>query len=415
MPIILDTKQEISGSTNNPVALDRDSLVEAFESFSHAAGSLENSYAQLLDEVAKLRLELESKNRVLAKSLAENRRMRAYLSGILEALPCGVLAVDGNFNLRYANPQARALLSCGAAHREDSGGVLDGPALLMLKDVAAASDGTERTFELQAREGPKFLAVNCVVPPQSQRNRETVLIIRDVTEARRLEAEQELSRRMQALAEMTAILAHEIRNPLASLELFAALIRDATQGHEEVSQWIIHMQAGLRALSATVNNVLHFHSMAPSQLKPLNLVRLLAETIEFLQPLALQRGMGLMFTPAVKEIPVPADSHRLQQVFFNLTINAFRAMAPGKTLKVRASIEQRNVGMARIDFQDEGTGIPAEHLEKIFDPGFTTVKSSPGLGLAVCKRIMAQHKGWIEVQSTPGKGTTFTLLLPVLN
>jgi|YelNatPaOPRAMG01_1025707.scaffolds.fasta_scaffold75661_2 signal transduction histidine kinase len=415
MPIILDTKQEISGSTNNPVALDRDSLVEAFESFSHAAGSLENSYAQLLDEVAKLRLELESKNRVLAKSLAENRRMRAYLSGILEALPCGVLAVDGNFNLRYANPQARALLSCGAAHREDSGGVLDGPALLMLKDVAAASDGTERTFALQAREGPKFLAVNCVVPPQSQRNRETVLIIRDVTEARRLEAEQELSRRMQALAEMTAILAHEIRNPLASLELFAALIRDATQGHEEVSQWIIHMQAGLRALSATVNNVLHFHSMAPSQLKPLDLVRLLAETIEFLQPLALQRGMGLMFTPAVKEIPVPADSHRLQQVFFNLTINAFRAMAPGKTLKVRASIEQRNVGMARIDFQDEGTGIPAEHLEKIFDPGFTTVKSSPGLGLAVCKRIMAQHKGWIEVQSTPGKGTTFTLLLPVLN
>ena len=415
MPIILDTKQEISEHANNPVRLDRDSLVKAFESFTHVAGSLENSYVQLQDEVAKLRLELESKNRVLAKSLAENRRMRAYLGRILEVLPCGVVAVDGNFNLRYANPQARALFSCTTDHQGGSGDALDGPLLLMLKDATAGPKSAERTFALQAKEGPRFLAVSCVVPPQSECGQETVFIIRDVTEARRLEEEQEFSRRMQALAEMTAVLAHEIRNPLGSLELFAALIRDATKEHEEVSQWIIHMQAGLRALSATVNNVLHFHSMAPSQLKPLNLVKLLAETIEFLQPLALQRGMGIEFTAAIKEIPIPADSHRLQQVFFNLTINAFRAMAPGKTLKVSASVEQRNGAMARIDFKDEGPGIPSEYLEKIFDAGFTTVKGSPGLGLAVCKRIMSQHKGGIEVQSTPGKGTTFTLLLPVLS
>jgi signal transduction histidine kinase len=161
--------------------------------------------------------------------------------------------------------------------------------------------------------------------------------------------------------------------------------------------------------------VLHFHSMPPSRLAPLNVVQLLANTIEFLQPLALQRGMGIEFAPACGEILIPGDAHRLQQVFFNLAINAFRAMLAGKRLKIRAGIErQGNLRKAKIDFEDEGVGIAPENLEKIFDAGFTTVKSSPGLGLAVCRKITAQHKGEIEVGSVPGKGTTFSLYFPVL-
>lgn len=416
MSTLPTTRQEVSGRANEPTRFDRESLAQAFESFTHVAGSLENSYAQLQDEVAKLRRELEIKNLDLAKSLAENRRMRAYLGGILEVLPCGVLSVDGSFRLRFANPQAHELLSCKTGRDFESALPIPETLRSLLREVAAEPRGTERTWALQAGKDSRFLAVSCVVQSQiAGAGGETVFIVRDVTQEKRFEEEQEFARRMQALAEMTAVLAHEIRNPLGSLELFAGLIRDATKEQEEVSQWIVHMQAGLRALSATVNNVLHFHSMVPSQLKPLNVVKLLADTVEFLQPLALQRGMGIEFNPASKEIPIPADSHRLQQVFFNLTINAFRAMPSGKTLRIRVGVLQHNgCPTARIDFEDEGVGISMDHLEKIYDPGFSTVKSSPGLGLAVCKRVMGQHRGEIRVESEIGKGTTFSLYLPVL-
>lgn len=400
---------------NEAARVDRNSLAQAFESFTHVAGSLENSYIMLQAEIAKLRRDLENKNRDLAQSLAENKQMRTYLAGILEVLPCGVLAVDPSFRLCFANPQAQEL----AALRRHAGppAALPIPETLrsLLKEVAAKPHGAEQTWAQETAEGPRFIAITCAVQPEGlSAGGERVFILRDVTQQKRLEEEREFARRMQALAEMTAVLAHEIRNPLGSLELFAGLIKDATKDHAEVSQWIVHVQAGLRALSATVNNVLHFHSTAPPKLAPLNIVRLLADTVEFLQPLALQRGMGIQLAPMEREILIPADAHRLQQVFFNLAINAFRAMAPGKCLKIQVGIAQQDGRRrARIVFEDEGVGIPEEDLQNIFDAGFTTVKSSPGLGLAVSKRVMAQHKGGIEVRSEVGKGTTFSLDFPV--
>lgn len=395
--------------------LDRTTLAQAFESFTHVAGSLENSYTMMQGELARLRRELEVKNQDLARSVAENKRMHAYLSGLLEDLPCGILTVDKQFRLHFANPQARILLNSDS-RGGPSGGAVPQALRCILKEIAAEPTTAERRWVFQTAEGPRSIAVTCAVRQQSlDACEETVFILRDVSEQKRLEEEREFAHRMRALAEMTALLAHEIRNPLGSLELFAGLIKDATKEDAEVSQWIVHMQAGLRALSATVSNVLHFHSLAPSHLQPLNAVRLLAETIEFLQPLALQRGMGIEFSPDTKEILIPADAHRLQQVFFNLAINAFRAMPSGKSLRISVgAVQHDGETRARIDFADEGSGIASGHLEKIFNAGFTTAKSSPGLGLAVCKRVTAQHRGAIEVQSEVGKGTTFSLYLPVL-
>ncbi|HEX5481335.1 MAG TPA: ATP-binding protein, partial [Terriglobia bacterium] len=409
------TRQETPAPADEAVRMDPHSLAQAFESFTHVAGSLENSYGMLQAEIAKLRRELESKNRDLARSLAENQQMRSYLAGILEVLPCGVLAVDSNFRLRFANPEAQTLAALELCAGAPSGQRLSETLRELLKEVAAEPPGAERNWVEQTAEGPRFVAVSCAVQPQGASGHgESVFILRDITQRKRLEEEREFARRMQALAEMTAVLAHEIRNPLGSLELFAGLIKEATPDHPEVSQWIVHVQAGLRALSATVNNVLHFHSTVPPQLAPLNIVRLLRDTVEFLQPLALQRGMGIQFDPAEREILIPADAHRLQQVFFNLAINAFRAMAPGKRLKIQSRVvRQDGHRRAQVVFQDEGVGIPANVLENIFDAGFTTVKSSPGLGLAVSKRVMAQHKGSIEVVSELGKGTTFSLCFPV--
>lgn len=398
--------------------------MQAFESFTHVAGSLESSYVRLQGELARLRHELEVKNEDLSRSLAENKRIKTYLTGLLEDLPCGVLAVDGAFHLRLGNPIARKLLTAAREGGADWQASIPSSLCSILKEIASEAPGAERIWAFDTQEGKRFFAVTCALRSQlDYAEGERVFILRDVTEQKRLEEERDFARRMRALAEMTALLAHEIRNPLGSLELFAGLIKDATKDQADVSQWAVHMQAGLRALSATVNNVLHFHSTTPAQPAPLNAVDLLANTVEFLQPLALQRGMGIEFTPGCLEVVISANAHRLQQVFFNLAINAFRAMPAGKRLKIRVGVEMAGGNRAngtsgsrraRIDFADEGVGIAIEHLKKIFDPGFSTMRGSPGLGLAVCKRIIEDHRGSIEVKSKPGKGATFSIYLPIL-
>jgi signal transduction histidine kinase len=145
-----------------------------------------------------------------------------------------------------------------------------------------------------------------------------------------------------------------------------------------------------------------------------DIVKLVRGTVEFLQPLALQRSMGVVFVDPDAAILVNADPHRLQQVFFNLAINAFRAMSAGGLLTVRISLERQSPNpCAQIDFEDQGGGIAQANLGRIFDAGFTTNRGSPGLGLAVCKKVAAEHGGTLRVRSELGEGTTFTLALPL--
>jgi signal transduction histidine kinase len=217
-----------------------------------------------------------------------------------------------------------------------------------------------------------------------------------------------------ALAEVATVLAHEIRNPLGSMELFTGLLADATAHLPETRQWVMHLQAGLRALSATVNNVLQFHSQPSTPFLPVELDRLVSETIDFLQPLARQRGQQVQFENAVGKVAANADANRLKQVFLNLSLNAFRAMPPGGTLSVRLGwAPQFPQGAAQLDFKDDGRGLPAELLDRIYEPGFTTTPGSPGLGLAVSKKVVEQHGGEIRVSSKPNHGATFSIVLPV--
>jgi signal transduction histidine kinase len=113
-------------------------------------------------------------------------------------------------------------------------------------------------------------------------------------------------------------------------------------------------------------------------------------------------------------VPVLADPPRLQQAFLNLALNAFRAMKAGGALRVRVRCsEGASRPVAAVAFADEGVGISARNLEKIFEPGFTTHPGSPGIGLAVTRKIIEQHGGTIRVESREEQGTTFTLALPV--
>ncbi|MBI1749391.1 MAG: PAS sensor protein [Acidobacteria bacterium] len=393
----------------------RSSLVRAFESFTHAAGSLENSYGQLQAQVAHLRRELEETNVHLARSLEENERIRIYLRRILEGLPCGVLVFDSQNILRILNPEARTVLSLDPGFSPETPGDLPPMLAMMLESFPQQEVAAEREWTLEFPEGTRCLGVTRArLAERDALTGDSIFILRDITRLKHLEKAREDSRRMESLAEVATLLAHEIRNPLGSLELFAGLLADSTDQFPEIRQWVGHLQAGLRTVSATVNNVLQFHSQPLPQLISVNISRLLRETVEFLRPLAMQRGMRIHLEHSLGATILPADPHRLQQVFFNLSLNAFRAMSPGGVLQVAAALNRDNTSRAmQIEFADQGAGIAAEHLEKIFRAGFTTTPGSPGLGLAVCKTIVEQHGGTIAARSIPGEGAAFRITFPL--
>ena len=229
---------------------------------------------------------------------------------------------------------------------------------------------------------------------------------------RELEETQGKLRREQALAEMSAMLAHEIRNPLGSLELFAGLLAESDLS-SDCRNWVEHVQAGLRTLGATVNNVLHFHSLAPPARAPVDLGQLLAWAADFFLPLARQSRAALSLQNRVSGVLFPADRHGLEQVLLNLVLNALRAMPGGGWIELGGRTTQNPQGETIVlTVSDTGPGISSEDLPGIFEPGFSTGAGSPGLGLAVCRKIVEQHGGTITADSRPGCGARFTLTFP---
>ncbi len=387
-------------------------LADAFSSFIAAADRLEHSHWQLHEEVAQLRAQLEERNRALASSLAENERMRIALRQILDALPCGVVVLETNRErIVLLNPEAGRLLDIpeGSAPAWSD---LSAPIRTMLnpQNGEAWKQGDEHDFSFDSTGSKR-----CVTVRYTATSEQVILTCRDTTAFKAAEQEREASRNLVALAEMATVLAHEVRNPLGSLELLGGLLASDTGLNDDSKQCVQHLQAGVRSLSAVVNNVLRFHSVDASNLQPTKLSDALRSAVNFAQPLARQNGITLTSEISLGDLEIAADAGELQQVILNLVCNALRHTAAGGFIRISArpgSNTDRRI--ASVDVSDTGKGIRPEDLPRIFQAGFTTSRHSPGLGLAVSQRIVEQHHGTIAVTSEVGKGTTFHMEFPVL-
>lgn len=217
-------------------------------------------------------------------------------------------------------------------------------------------------------------------------------------------------RREQALAEISTVLAHEIRNPLGSLELFAGLLAESDL-NADCRSWVAQVQCALRMLAATVNNVLNFHSLPERERTAVDVPQLLAWTRDFALPLAHQSRITLSVQEGLSEIFITGDRHRMEQVLLNLVLNALRATPPGGWIELAGRKASQAV---EIVVADTGCGISNQQLPHIFEPGFSTRSGSPGLGLAVCRKIVEQHGGTIMVESSES-GTKFRLTFPLIS
>lgn len=391
-------------------------LAHAFSEFISASSQLESSYRDLQQEVSHLNAELGKRNAALTRSLAENDRMREALEEILNSMPCGVLVADSAGAIAMVNPEGRRLLNLANApvqnlHDLSRLGQVDFEALAEVR-----GGELEREICIRSHSGTRWLAIGHrklgtdplpALAGERHVPLHSIWIVRDITSHKHAEQEREAARRATVQAEIAAILAHEIRNPLASMELFADLIEN---DRENAAQWISHLRAGIRTLSGTVNNVLSLNGEGTPRLGAIDPAACIQRAVDFAQPIADQAGVLLRFTVADFRSLIHANEDAIRQIILNLVRNAVRHTAAGGSVLVSARAESASV---IVEIADTGCGIPDEVVGHIFEAGFSTTGETPGLGLAVCQRMMRQHGGDIRVSSRVNQGTVFQLEFPI--
>ncbi len=425
---INDWSQERAASRDEAEMQTRNAtqLANEFSEFIEAASRLEKSYRELQDEVSQLGLELSERNAALNTSLAENKRMRLALQQIVDSMPCGVLVLGRNGEISMVNPESRRLLGLGRMRLgKDSKTTLRQVSALSGVNLEAAyedrsSTDAEQEICVRYSSGSRWLSVrNRKLFNQSPRGSapdQTIFILRDITAQKRAEQEREAGRKAMALAEITTMLAHEIRNPLASLELFAELIEE---DGERRTEWISNLRAGIRSLSGTVNNVLSFHGSGFQALSPVVLSTVIGDAFKFARPLAEQASISLEWAGEEDKTLVMGNESALKQVVLNLVSNAIRYSPAGSkvTVSLRSEmnkkVDDQTCKQIVAEFADAGCGIRDDQIGKIFEPGFSGSGDTSGLGLAVCERIMKQHGGKISASNGIHGGATFTLQFPV--
>ena len=398
-------------------------LADAFSEFISASALLESSYRELQQKVAHLSGELAERNAALTRSLAENDRMRAALQQMIDSMPCGVLVLDSAESIVMINPEGRRLLELDSTRVKTLHQLSQASRIDFEELAAGAVDGRDAEFCISSGSGKRWLAIgrrelSCgPARPESVSHSlvaplRSIWILRDITAGKQAEQEREAARRATTLAEISTILAHEIRNPLASLELFAGLI---AEDRGQTAQWIAHLRAGIRTLSGTVNNVLSLNGEPGSRLAPLDLAACVKSGVEFVRPIADQANVTLTFLPAKTGLSVRGNEDGIRQILLNLICNAIRHTPAGGCVEVSMRrAKQGEKSFAMVAVRDTGCGIAPEHLDRLFEAGFSGSGETPGLGLAVCKRLMTQHGGTIRVQSRLNEGSTFQLEFPAI-
>jgi len=242
-----------------------------------------------------------------------------------------------------------------------------------------------------------------------------VMLIRDITESRKGEEEKLESERLNALTMLAAGVAHEIGNPLNSMNIHLQLLerklkKSVPDLYEAELRDLIDTSADeVKRLDHIIDQFLKAIRPSQPQLEPTDVNALVKESMRFLEPEIKDRGISLTLELRSALPPLQLDSDQIKQAFYNVAKNASQATAPGGSITVRSDLSDEHVSVI---FTDTGEGISASEMSDVFQPYFTTKKSGTGLGLLIIRRIIREHGGDIKISSEEGKGTSVTISLP---
>jgi two-component system, sporulation sensor kinase E len=241
------------------------------------------------------------------------------------------------------------------------------------------------------------------------------IILRDITESRRTAEKTIEGERLNALTLLAAGVAHEIGNPLNSLNIHLQLIeREARKltgkTRTQLQESIAIARGEINRLDSIVTNFLRAIRPSKPQLRPESVNALVEEAVQFFGPEIEARDI-VVETELRSDLPLlQLDRDQIKQAFFNIVKNSFEAMNRRGILRIRTDVDDAHV---RVSFTDNGGGMAADALSRVFEPYYTTKATGSGLGLLIVRRIVREHGGELAIESTEGKGLTLTIRLPL--
>lgn len=341
-------------------------------------------------------------------------RISAFNDILVESLPIGLIATDSNGNIQTVNAIAEKIGDCAMADligRAPSDCLPEPLASVLMAPPSVGSEIQAREQQLTDKSGRQrtlLLSVLQVIDNESRRIGK-VLLIQDISNMKQLESELQRHERLVALGKVAAGVAHELRNPLSSIKGLALLLKSKIPSGSGDHATADILVAEVERLNRSIGELLDYTKA--EQLNPtvfaLSLV--LSKAINLVQVDAATLGIDIQAKLAADDDMVLADQDKLNQVFLNLFLNAFEAMEEGGRLEVRTTSDG---DVVRCVIEDNGSGILAEDLPRIFDPYFTTKNDGNGLGLAMSAKIIEAHGGTIKVASSYGQGARVVVELP---
>jgi two-component system sensor histidine kinase PilS (NtrC family) len=364
--------------------------------------------------VSKVASNLRETRQDLLRRKEEIARLQALHASVLTSMSSGVVTADREGTIILANHAAEELL------KEPAGG-LDGTHVLALGlldlqtwERLRGSDYDLQRYEAsRVREGVEQFYGTTVSPLRGPDGAVTghILIFQNLTTLKRLEGEVRLKEKLAAVGELAAAIAHEIRNPLASISGSVQVLRASVApgtGDHRLMEIVVRES---HRLSAILEDFLRYTRPRERAVELVDAAAALRDVITLLQhsdELSPAHRLETSIEPAA--VPVLADPGQLRQVFWNLARNAVAAMPKGGTLRVTARVEG---GRWTASFADEGRGMSAEEKARLVTPFAHAFPGGTGLGLAIVYRIVEEHSGSIRVDTAPGKGATIVVDLPV--
>jgi two-component system NtrC family sensor kinase len=386
---------------------DEEELLLAFAD--QAAIALEHArlYQQLEGMVAARTRELDAQKR--------------FVEVVLETLPLGVFVLDAGLRVVRGNREGGRVLACGEPGGRSLGELVPaarGESLRAFLEGALTARRVE-SLEDEMVIGGETKILRLTAAPIEPAVEHLVLLVEEVTLAKRLERQMLLTERLTTAGRLAAGVAHELNNPLATIagcaESLLARTREGvlarTPEIDDFRHYLGLIEEETYRCKEITGSLLQFVREPGSRRGPTDLNALVLKTIELLSHQS--RFGGRRFaTELDPELPaVTANEGQLRQVFLGIAANALEAMDSDGTLRIRS---RRRRGEIEVELEDEGPGIPDEILGRIFDPFFTTKPpgQGTGLGLAIAQGIVTDHGGRLEVTSRVGKGSIFRVVLP---
>lgn len=375
-------------------------------------------------------LEVLRRFRQMRRSNLALQRERQFSAQMLGGMPSAVAAIDRHDRIRSANTAFFDVFpgaSVGASVHND----FAAPEGMRLLETATSERVSRTTYQgrwpLQAPgDGGRVRTFDVYSSPLDiEGETGQLLTLVDVTEAAEAELELRRQEALAAVGKAAAQVAHEIKNPLGSIRLGVAMLRDMTNDRQAITT-IDLIERGIEHLSKITLDVTQFSRRRQLALDETELHTLLDESLDLIVDKLREKRTPVERLYEEGELEAFWDEDQLRQVFVNLLANAVDASGEGSPLTIkteRARVDAagaradgegaRHVEGVRIQIEDRGAGMDEQTRARVFEPFFTTKKRGTGLGLSIARQIVEQHEGTIRVDSRPGEGTRFTIELPL--